>query len=37
MLDSLVFGVHQKSPYVTESRTQVCAEFDVVRFFIAVK
>jgi len=29
--------VHQKSAYVTASRTQVCAEFDVVCFFVAVK
>ena len=36
-LDSLVISVHQKSAYVTASRTQVCAEFDVVWFFIAVK
>jgi len=36
-LDSLAIGVHQKSAYVTASRTQVCTEFDVVRFFIAVK
>jgi len=36
-LDSLALSVHQKSTYVTVSRTQVCAEFDVVWFFIAVK
>jgi len=36
-LDSLAFSVHHKSAYVTTSRTHVCAEFDVVRFFITVK
>jgi len=36
-LDSLAFSVHQKSAYVTASRNQVCTEFDVVWFFIAVK
>jgi len=36
-LDSLAFSVHQKGAYVTASRTQVCAEFDVVWFFIAMK
>jgi len=36
-LDSLTFSMHQKSTYVTASLTQVCTEFDVVRFFMAVK
>jgi len=36
-LGSLAFSVHQKSTYITASRTQVSSELDAAWFFITVK
>jgi len=36
-LSSLVFSMHKKVPMSKRAVTQVCAEFDVVRFFITLK